>query len=140
MDDIDVTWQPMMTRFWRQRRRELCLHIILFGIINAILLADPYGLSLVATAPPVLKQIGIDNIPWLTIHWATVLLIHILVVASAALWSRVFRAEIAHQLGRDLSHLQEKPKNRLAEDWDEEWLNDETRSIQPLKRSKMGQK
>lgn len=142
MDEIDVTWQAMMARFWRWRRWELLLHGVLFGIINVLLLADPYGLTLVATAPPMLRQIGIDNIPWLTIHWTTVLGVHGLVVASAAVWSRVFRAGMARELSGTAVLADEKPKNRRDEVWDDAWGSEEAGSgmAQPLKRQNMGQK
>ena len=92
--EIDSAWNNASRRFWNARRRELALHIALFVLVNGyLLLFAPLALP-VTTAPDFLRDI-ISNIPWLTIHWTVLVLIHVLGVLAAVLWEREFHGELA---------------------------------------------
>ncbi len=106
MDDFDVAWERARRGFWTLRRRELAAHLGVYAVINIYLLSFASGLP-VTTAPDFLRAVGIWNIPWITIHWGVIALIHVISYVAAAGWERGFRRALEYELVWDAS---EKPK------------------------------
>jgi hypothetical protein len=117
--DYDRAWDKVSQQFWRRRRRELGINIALFtgAHIVAFFIKDFLGYTFTTGSPPliILRQLGIENLAHTTFAWATILIVHLLILMAMGLGERIFRYSVERELLRDfaqLNKLDEKRKMR----------------------------
>jgi hypothetical protein len=118
--DYETAWQAASARFWRQRRRELAIHTALFVLVNIWLVpaAQVYALPVTSTSYSLLfwlNDLGVYNLPWISLHWSILLIFHFLGLAGISLGVRVLHYAVEHELlcqYAGLGSTEEKPKRR----------------------------
>jgi len=117
MNDLDDAWERAHRRFWKWQRGALAAHLWLYAVANICLILFTSGLP-VNTARDFLRSLGIANIPWITINWGVLLLIHVVAFGAASAWERIFRRVVEYEW---LLESGEKPKRRSQRlEWTEE--------------------
>jgi hypothetical protein len=116
--DYDRAWAKVSKKFWRRRRRELAIHIGLFMVVQLVLFVFvPVGVLAINIGYRVFGLVDANwvYIPWMSIFWGIVLLIHLAGLIGAALTARIFRYNVERELLRDFARanrMDEKRKNR----------------------------
>lgn len=117
--DYDRAWAKVSKTFWRRRLRELGVHAALFLIVQLLMLLDVIGSGTIFytyNEPYLfLKHMGIDKLPYITVNWAVIFIIHGIVLMGMALGERVFRYAVEREMLRDFAQanrMDEKRKNR----------------------------
>ncbi len=115
MPNYQESWKRTLQPFWHYRLRELLLHIAIYIPVNLSLLFDNTN-GLHSTSPYWLYQnftwlfdLFSGHIPWLTINWGVILLLHIGFVVTAAGWSRFLRHKIAREYDRQAADIAQQP-------------------------------
>ena len=113
MDHYHNLWNNGLKDFWQYRLRELATHIIVFAVLNLIILNGNF--SNLSTPSITFVELftflpeAFDDIPWLTIIWGVMLLLHIGFVVTAAGWSRFFRYKIAREYDQQAANITQQP-------------------------------
>src|SRR5689334_2751759 len=93
----DRAWAKVGQKFWRRRRRELAIHIGLFMVIQLVLFVFvPIGVLAIDIGYRVFGFIDANwiYIPWMSIFWGVVLLLHLAAIIGAAITARIFRSSV----------------------------------------------
>jgi hypothetical protein len=119
--DYDRAWDKVSQQFWRRRIRELIIHAALFLIVQLLMLFEVVGRGTIFytyNEPYLfLKHMGIDQLPYFTVNWAVIFIIHGIVLMGMALGERIFRYSVERELLRDFARsnqMDEKRKMRPA--------------------------
>jgi hypothetical protein len=124
MRSYDDAWEKVSSRFWKHRRREFLLNILLF--LSFHLFAALFLTSLPYTQFHVGYYIagvyvGWVSMPSITYVWGTFLLIHLLILLTIGATERLFRLRVEREILRDYIEEEgsEKPKRYLWQPEDE---------------------
>lgn len=129
MHDYNSVWEKVSSRFWKHRRREYVIHLILFLSINLPLwLLDtnlPDGSFLrFNVGQYIIGGIYINwvYIPWITVWSGLLLLVHSTAFLSARIVERIFRLRVERELLRAYvdEDAAEKPKRQPLQPDDDE--------------------
>jgi hypothetical protein len=139
--DYDRAWDKVSQQFWRRRWRELVIHFALFVGVQFLMLFEIIGrgtMFFVNDWPLIfLRDMSIDQLPYGTVNWAVILIIHFLALMAIGIGERVFRYSVERELLRDFARvnsIDEKRKMRpsyaaLSEDDEAFDMLDEAQEI-----------